>query len=129
MAQTRCRNVSFRWVMKFSFSGTKFVKFKTFTDFSGNLVSPEIFFYPDLFLGGHLIFFFLIYKYETQLFLSCHHEKNLGRSYPKKYQVVPYKNMSRFYRVPFTSLLRVQIKQATVSKWGLIVWQKILQML
>ena len=39
MAQTRCRNVTFRWVMKFSFRGTKFVKFKTFTDFSGNLVA------------------------------------------------------------------------------------------
>ena len=32
---------------------------------------------------------------------------------PKKIQVVPYKNLGRFYRVPFKPLLRVQIKRAT----------------
>ena len=32
MAQTRCRNVTFRWVMKFSFRGRNFVKFKTFLE-------------------------------------------------------------------------------------------------
>ena len=30
----------------------------------------------------------------------------------KKSQVAPYKNLGRFYRVPFKSLLRVQIKRA-----------------
>ena len=32
----------------------------------------------------------------------------------KKYQVAPYKNMGRFYRVPFKSILRVQIKWAII---------------
>ena len=31
---------------------------------------------------------------------------------PKKSQVAPYKNLGRSYRVPFKSLLRVQIKWA-----------------
>ena len=30
----------------------------------------------------------------------------------KKSQVAPYKNLGKFYRVPFQSLLRVQIKRA-----------------
>ena len=33
----------------------------------------------------------------------------------KKYQVAPYKNLGRFYRVPFKSLFRVQIKRAIES--------------
>ena len=44
-------------------------------------------------------FFFLIYKYDTQLFSGCSPEKNL----------------SRFYRVSFKSILRIQIKRANVS--------------
>ena len=32
----------------------------------------------------------------------------------KKYQVAPYENLGRFYRVPCNSLLRVQIKQVNV---------------
>ena len=32
----------------------------------------------------------------------------------KKSQVAPYKNLGRFYRVPFKSLLRVQIKRAII---------------
>ena len=32
----------------------------------------------------------------------------------KKSQVALYKNLGRFYRVPFKSLLRVQIKRVTV---------------
>ena len=43
--------------------------------------------------------FCLMYKYDTQLFSSCHPEKNLGR----------------FYKVPFKSLFRVQIKRPYVS--------------
>ena len=42
--------------------------------------------------------FFLIYKYDTQPFSGCLPEKNLGR----------------FYRVPFKSLLRMQIKRASI---------------
>ena len=34
----------------------------------------------------------------------------------KKSQVAPYKNLGRFYRVHFKSLLRVQIKWAIVAK-------------
>ena len=33
----------------------------------------------------------------------------------KKSQVASYKNLGRFYRVPFKSILRVQIKQAIIS--------------
>ena len=33
----------------------------------------------------------------------------------KKSQVSPYKNLGRFYRVPFKSLLRVQIKRMCVN--------------
>jgi hypothetical protein len=43
--------------------------------------------------------------------LACksivHQIKDLGRSLPKKSQVTSYKNLGRFYRVPFKSLLRV----------------------
>ena len=42
-------------------------------------------------------------------FSSCHPETNLGRSYSKD-KATPYKNLGRYYRVPFKSLLRVQIK-------------------
>ena len=31
-------------------------------------------------------------------------------------QVVPYKNLGRFYRVPFKSILRTQIKRANISR-------------
>ena len=42
----------------------------------------------------------------------------------KKSQVEPYKNVGRFYRAPFKSLLRVQIKQiiksiAITGSWGI----------
>ena len=47
---------------------------------------------------------------EIQKKLGEHPERNLGRCYPNKSQVAPYKNLGRFYRVPFKSLLRVQIK-------------------
>ena len=40
--------------------------------------------------------------------------KKIDKSYPKKSLVAPYKNLSRFYRVSFKSLLRAQIKPATV---------------
>ena len=30
---------------------------------------------------------------------------------------MPYKNLGRFYRVPFKSLLRVQIKRVNVKIW------------
>ena len=33
----------------------------------------------------------------------------------KKSQVAPYKNLGIFYRVPFKSLLKVQIKRAFVT--------------
>ena len=36
-------------------------------------------------------------------------KKNLDRCYPKKSQIAPYKNLNRFYRAPFKSLLMVQI--------------------
>ena len=34
----------------------------------------------------------------------------------KKSQVAPYKNLVRFYRAPFKSLLRLQIKRVIVCK-------------
>ena len=37
----------------------------------------------------------------------------MGRCYPKKSQVSPYKNLGRFYRAPVKSLLRVQTIRAT----------------
>ena len=46
-------------------------------------------------------------------------KKNLGRSYPKKSQVAPYKNLGRFYRVPYKSLLRVQIKNGELTEYEL----------
>ena len=52
----------------------------------------------QIFSGCSPDFIFLIYKYDNQLFSVCPAEKNLGR----------------FYRVPFKSILRVQIKQANV---------------
>ena len=44
-------------------------------------------------------------------------KKNLGRCYPKKSQVAPYKFFGIFYRVPFKSPLRVQIKRVNVKIW------------
>ena len=38
--------------------------------------------------------------------------KNQGMAAPYKNQGAPYKNLGEFYRVPFKSLLRVQIKRA-----------------
>ena len=54
-----------------------------------------------------LTYFFLIYKYDTKLFVKLATWKNLGRSNSKIFQVAPYKNLGRFYRVPFKSHLRV----------------------
>ena len=56
--------------------------------------------YPDFF-RVLVCFFFLIYKYDTQLFSGCLPEKNLGI----------------FYRVPFKSILRVHIKRAYDLRW------------
>ena len=38
----------------------------------------------------------------------------------KRSQVAPYKNMGRCYRVPFKSLLRVQIKQAINNRQAVL---------
>ena len=60
---------------------------------------------------GYSLDFFLIYKYETQLFSSCHPEKKTGRSYPKTFRQRPRKIKAR--RHP--RKIRVQIKWATNS--------------
>ena len=78
---------------------------------------PEIFqgsIYPDFFQGGSL------------KKVGCHtykSEKNQVSTLKKiwvdatlkKSQVAPYKNLGRFYRVPFKSFLRVQIKWVTIE--------------
>ena len=91
-----------------------------------NLHSEKLFQFTQIFIGCHLRFFRVA---SNQIFFQggslkkvrCHTyksekksgerpEKNLGRCYSKKSQVAPYENLCRFYRVPFKSLLRVQIK-------------------
>ena len=62
----------------------------------------------------------LIYKYDTQLFSSCHPEKIWVESTLKISQVAPFKNLGRFYRVLLKSLLRVQIKGAYIFGFYLI---------
>ena len=45
----------------------------------------------------------------TNFFQAATMKKKSGRSYPKKSQVAPYKNLGSFYMVLFKSLLRVKI--------------------
>ena len=73
-----------------------------------------------IFLGYSLDFFFWWVSSlwdDTQLYSSYYPEKEATL---KKSQVAPYKNLGRFCRVPFKSLLRVQIKRAITqaSKWA-----------
>ena len=56
--------------------------------------------------------FFLIYKYDTQLSFKLPPWKKIC----VEALMALYKNLGRFYRVPFKSLLRVQIKRAVGSK-------------
>ena len=42
------------------------------------------------------------HTYKSEKKSGEHPEKNLGRCYPKKSQVAPYKNLGRFNRVPST---------------------------
>ena len=92
---------------------------------------PEMWFegYPvkstQIFIRCHLKYFRVA---STQIFsglsawqkLGQHLGKNLGRCYPKKFQVAPYKNLVRLYRIPVKSRLRLQIKwcMTTISFIG-----------
>ena len=57
-----------------------------------------------------------IYKSEKNL--GEHPEKNLGRWYPKKIQKI-----GRFYKVPFKSLLRLQIIGVPHFKFLFQIWK------
>jgi hypothetical protein len=61
--------------------------------------------------------------YDAQLFSSCHPETNLGRGYSKKISGGTLYYLGRLYRVPFESLLRVQIR-CTIhrSSWFGFFW-------
>ena len=62
------------------------------------------------------------HTYKSEKNSGVHPEKKLGRCYPKKTQVAPYKNLGRFYMVPFKKLLRVQTKffLLRVSGWSAV---------
>ena len=48
-------------------------------------------------------------------FQGAHPEKIWVEATLKKSQVAPYKNLGRFYKIAFKSLLRVQIKRASIQ--------------
>ena len=66
----------------------------------------------QIFIGCHLIFFMVA---STQTFFQGGSLKNVTYELEKKPSWAPWKkNLGRFYRVPFKSLLRVQIERTTV---------------
>ena len=56
----------------------------------------------------------MIYRYDTQLFSSSHPKEIWVEATLHKSQVATYKNLGIFCRVPFKSLLKVQIKRVTM---------------
>ena len=70
-------------------------------------------FLPTFFLGGSLKKVGY-HTYKSEKKSGEHPEKIWVDATLKKSQVAPKKYLGGFYRVPFKSLLRVQIKQMTV---------------
>ena len=71
---------------------------------------------PRFFQGAPLIFFRFI-SMTPSFFQGVRLKKIWVEATLKKSQVVPYKNLGRFYRVPFKSPLSVQIKRVNVKIW------------